>query len=643
MSESRRLAAILFTDIAGYTALMGKDEHMALETVNRFRTSIERRAPEHNGEIIQYYGDGCLLLFSSSVDAVAMAKQLQKDFNVPPAVPVRIGIHMGDVLLKEGNVYGDVVNIASRVQALAPPGGIYVTETVYINVANKKNIDTLYVKTETLKNVAEPARIYQVVMDGVSLIDTKPHANTKIISEKSIAVLPFVNMSNDPDQEYFSDGMAEEILTSLSHLNDLKVAGRTSSFQFKGKGIDLREVGEKLCVSTVLEGSVRKQGNRLRVTAKLVNVEDGFHMWSEKFDRDMDDIFAIQDEIAMAITENLKIIFLEKERSMIAKIQTVNNAAYELYLKGRYFYNRRGVNMKKALECFYQAAEIDPEFALAYSGIADVYVLLALFAMMPPHVAMPKAKSAAEKCIQLDPLRVEPYAALAFVSAFYEWDWNEARRKFQKAFDVNPNYAQTYNWYCTYVTFVENNLEEGLSAVLKNVDLEPLAPTPHNLKANVLDMIGRYEEAIDEITLSLELDPNFNFTYLWQVGIFIKMKKYDEALQSLDNEIKRFGRHQWALSILCWLMENAGKTAEAEKVLDELLLRKDTEYISGWFLFVAAYSLRKFDDAFEYLEMAYHEKAPMLLSCRSELWPMSQQLKADERFLEAIQKIDFPG
>ncbi len=645
MSQSRQLAAIMFTDIVGYTAMMGENEQSALQTVNRFRLVTESRAAEHKGKVIQYYGDGCLLLFNSSVDAIGLAIQIQKDFSESPQVPVRIGIHMGDVLIKDGNLFGDVVNIASRIQSLAPPGGIYISETVNTNVSNKKHIVTEYVNTETLKNVKQPALIYRIITENIQNTPEKPTDDKSIvikIPEKSIAVLAFVNMSNDPEQEYFSDGMAEEILISLSHLKNLKVAGRTSSFQFKGKNLDLREVGEKLSVSTVLEGSVRKQSNRLRVTTQLINVKDGFHLWSEKYDRDIDDIFAIQDEIAFAITEKLKIIFHAEEKALIDKIPTENNEAYELYLKGKYFYNKRGTFLVKALECFQQAIGLDPLFALAYTGIADALALLSFFAIIPANVGMAKAKVALEKAIQLDSLRVETYATLGFVNAFHSWDLEEAKKNFHYALELNPNYSQAYNWYCLYLFFAENNMERALDAVLKNVTLDPLSTTPHNLKAGVVAVLGRYEEAVNEIQISLELDPNYFFTYLYQGGIFIKFKKYDSALKPLLKSLELSGRHQWVMSIICWLYANTYNIAEAQKIHDELILRKNSEYISGWFLFITSYSLKDYDQAYKFLEMAFEEKMPLLMSCRSDLWPIADELKNDVRFQKVIKQLNFP-
>ena len=297
MAQNRQLAAIMFTDIVGYTTLMGSDEQKAFELLNKNRQIQKPIIEEFQGRFIKELGDGTLAIFNTVSDAVYAAMKIREAGNISKDIKLRIGIHLGEVVFENEDVFGDGVNIASRIQQIATPGGIYISESVYNNVFNKQDIITRYVKQETLKNVREPMKIYEIIADSKSP-GTTMKEQTKKSMRKSIAVLPFVNMSNDPDQEYFSDGMAEEILNSLVHIKDLRVAGRTSSYQFKGKNVDLREVGDKLGVSTVLEGSVRKQGNRVRITSQLINVDDGFHLWSERYDRDMDDIFAIQDEIA---------------------------------------------------------------------------------------------------------------------------------------------------------------------------------------------------------------------------------------------------------------------------------------------------------------------------------------------------------
>ena len=376
MSQSRQLAAIMFTDIVGYSALMGDDEQMALDLLNSNRLMQRQLIEQYNGKWIKELGDGVLSTFSSITDALSASCSIIKASETIKGLKLRIGIHHAEVIFENEDVFGDGVNIAARLQSVAPIGGICISEAVRHNVVNRKEIQTRFLKEETLKHIKQPIRIYEVITDENALAEpiTSADDTSKNVPPKSIAVLPFINMSNDAEQEYFSDGMAEEILNSLSHLKDLKVASRTSSFQFKGKNFDLKEVGDKLHVATVLEGSVRKQGNKLRITAQLINLEDGFHLWSEKYDRNMDDVFTIQDEIALAITESLKVILLEKERAIITKSPTQNTEAYEFYLKGRFYLNKRF--LLQSLDQFKKAVEIDLHFAKAYAGLADAYIIL---------------------------------------------------------------------------------------------------------------------------------------------------------------------------------------------------------------------------------------------------------------------------
>jgi TolB-like protein len=395
MPISRQLAAIMFTDIVGYTAVMGEDEQEAFELLRKNRKVQQPIIEQYNGKWIKELGDGVLASFQTVTDAVLCAGAIQKASDDVPGLKLRIGIHLGDVVFENHDVFGDGVNIASRIQALAPVGGIWISESVHKSISNKKGINSRFVQEEILKNVKEPVRIYEVKVEGQEIntnISNTFSESAKGTPEKSIAVLPFTNMSNDPEQDYFGDGIAEEILNSLVHLKELKVAGRTSSFQFKAKNLDLREIGKKLGVRNVMEGSVRKQGNRLRVTAQLVNVEDGFHLWSEKYDREMDDIFAVQDEIALAITEKLKITLLEKDLEIITKTYTNNSAAYDLYLKGRFNINRRGRFILSGMQYFQKAISIDPGFAPAYAGYADSCALAAFYNFFPSKEIMPKAK-----------------------------------------------------------------------------------------------------------------------------------------------------------------------------------------------------------------------------------------------------------
>jgi len=413
MPQSRQLAAIMFTDIVGYTLLMGKDEE---EAFNLLSINLKLQQPlieQFNGRLIKELGDGILASFATVFDAVTCACHILTACKKEAGLQLRIGIHQAEVIFQNGDVFGDGVNIAARIQAIAPINSILVSESVHSNISNKKGFQTKYKGEEILKHVKEPIRLYEIIMEESFNPEIKNKAikTAPAIPSKSIAVLPFVNMSNDPEQEYFSDGMAEDIITSLSHLEDLKVAGRTSSFQFKGKNVDLHEVGNKLGVKTVLEGSVRRQGNRLRITAQLINVEDGFHLWSQKYDRDMDDIFAIQDEIALSITEQLKVLLLQKDRERITRAATHNAIAYELYLKGTFHINRRGSSIKVGLECFRKAIEMDPNYSLAYTGFAYANILGAFYSFFPAREVMQKIKEALETSIRLDSSHCESYFA----------------------------------------------------------------------------------------------------------------------------------------------------------------------------------------------------------------------------------------
>ena len=650
MSQSRQLAAIMFTDIVGYTALMGNDEQKAFELLKKNR-ELQKPIIEHfNGRWIKELGDGVMASFSTVSDAVNAAIKIQEDCNEVKDFQLRIGIHLGEVVFENEDVFGDGVNIASRIQAIAKPGCIYISESVQNNISNKKDIHTRFIMQETLKNVKEPVRIYEVIIYHAKIADG-PDGNKEAdipvtvfetirkTPEKSVAVLPFVNMSNDPEQEYFSDGISEEIINSLAHLKELRVAGRTSSFHFKGKNIDLREIGEKLNVRTVMEGSVRKQGNKLRITVQLINVENGFHLWSEKYDREIDDVFAIQDEIAMAITEKLKVSLLEDEKAILVKSPTKDHEAYDLYLKGRYYFNKRGVQIFKGLEYFQQAAEKDPNYILAYSGIAECYSVLGFYSIIPAHVAMPKAKQNAEKALKLDPAHAEAITTLAFITAFYDWNWAEAKKKFQLVFKLNPNYAPLHYWYSYFLSFVEAKFEESILVAKKAAEhLEPFVSISHHVLAFVYNNAGKFEEGLQASKVAIELDPTAFPGFRTLGNSLAGLKRYEEAIEALTTSVLLSGRHPWTLSELCCVYILAGNITEAQKLMDELVTRSQSQYIPA--MFAPAYHLKDYDKATECLEKAFVEHDGSLISMKVD--PVSTFIKTDPRFQSFYKRMNFP-
>ncbi len=586
MSHTRQLVAIMFTDIAGYTSLMEEDEEKAFDLLHVNRELQHPLVTQYNGTWIKEIGDGVLATFNTVTDAATCAIDIQQACKNVSGLQLRIGIHLGEVIFENNDVFGDGVNIASRIQAMASIGGVWISEAVNKNLTNKKEINTKYVSEVKLKNVKEALHIYEIVFANAlaepitSSFHPTEYAKPK--TDKSIAVLPFVNMSNDPEQEYFSDGIAEEILNSIVHIKDLKVAGRTSSFQFKGKNVGLREIGEKLSVSTVLEGSVRKQGNKLRITAQLIKVEDGFHLWSERYDRDMGDIFAIQDEISFAITEKLKITLLENDREKITKTYTQNTEAYELYLKGRFYMNRRGASILTGVQCLQKAIELDPCFALAYAGYADALSLSASWGLVKPKLVMEKVKQSAEKAIQLAPLLCEPYCSLGLYYNFFERDWKLAKKNFLKSIELNPRYPQAhylYGW--DYLSWVEGDFAEAEKHGEIAIILEPLSAICYATYSHILHSAGKFKEGLMICQTGIELDPNSFLCHLDEGLCYTGLKQYENAIVSYENAMRISNRHHFSLTALIWTYCIIGNIEKARTLFGELKEKSEKEYVTN--------------------------------------------------------------
>jgi pentatricopeptide repeat protein len=644
MSQSRQLAAIMFTDIVGYTSLMGEDEQRAFDLLRKNRQIQQPIIKQFNGTLIKELGDGILASFFTVTDAVQCAVAIQNTCSNTSNLKLRIGIHLGEVVFENNDVFGDGVNIASRLQAIAPVDGIWVSESVHNNISNKKGFQSQFIREENLKNVKEPIRIYEVTFGTTDQVPTPFRASQelKMSPAKSIAVLPFVNMSNDPEQEYFSDGIAEEIIHSLSHLSELKVAGRSSSFQFKGKNIDLREIGEKLGVTNVLEGSVRKYGNRLRITAQLINVEDGFHFWSEKYDRNQEDIFSIQDEIALAITEHLKITLLEKDRQLITKTWTQNADAYELYLKAVFNIKRRGSSVLAALKYSKEAITIDPDYALAYTSYADANYLAAFYSFFPGKEIMPKVKQAAEKAIRLDNSICEPYFTMAQYYVGLEWNWVEAKKNFLKSIEINPRFSQAHALYgLVYLGFIEGNFYEAEKEGRIAIKLDPLSAIEHADLAWTLHTSGKFEEALATAQIGIDIDNNSFLSHRLAGLSFMGLKRNEEAIDTFKYLVKISNRHQHAINSLIWAYCSNGNVDEGKKLMEELKERSTTEYIGGGHFSISAAWLGDIDSAVKYLEIAYNDHDPVLITFQYAPH-IPDSFRNHPQFQQVLDKMKFP-
>jgi TolB-like protein len=434
------------------------------------------------------------------------------------------------------------------------------------------------------------------------------------VSSKSIAVLPFVNMSNDPEQEYFSDGISEEIINTLAQIEGLKVAGRTSAFSFKNKNEDLRVIGEKLNVKTILEGSVRKSGNRIRVSVQLIEAFTGFHLWSEKFDRELNDVFIVQDEIAKAIVNKFQIIKPDNPEVPKERIHTPNVEAYQLYLKGRSFIYKRGLQVFDALKCFEDALKIDPDYALALAGLADSYSMLCVHSYLPPEESWPKATAAATRAITLGPRLAEVHSAIATIAILFERNWIKAEKEYLTALELNPRYLQARTWYSIfYLLNVKLDFGEALKHARLSVENDPLSSYAQHVVCYIASNAGFYDEGIAAGKKCLEYDPDsFLALYFWGFSNHFA-GNIGLAIQAYKHAVEISGRHIWALnSLLSILMEPSEfqQLLSGEYLYSELLTKQRSGYASPAIMAMASATYGKHEEALLYATQALDRHDP---------------------------------
>jgi TolB-like protein/cytochrome c-type biogenesis protein CcmH/NrfG len=435
-------------------------------------------------------------------------------------------------------------------------------------------------------------------------------------SAKSIAVLPFVNMSNDPEQEYFSDGISEEIINTLVQIPGLKVTGRTSAFSFKNKNEDLRSIGEKLNVNTILEGSVRKSGNRIRVTVQLIEASTGFHLWSQKFDRELNDVFIIQDEIAKTIVDKLQVT-LEGQTEPKERVHTQNIDAYQLYLKGMSLLYKRGLHMFEALQCFKDALKIDPDYALALSGLADSYTMLSLHSYMAPEEAWPKAEEAANRALHLETELAEVHASIATIAMLFERDWIKAEKEYQTALQINPRYLQARSWYSVfYLQIYKRDFEEGVRQARLGAENDPLSAYAQTILSNLAVLAGYPEEALTAGLRGVEFDPESFSAWYFLGYVQHYSRNFPDAIKSYRKAIDISGRHSWALvSLMALLIEPSPfqQVEEANYIYRELLTKEKVGYVSPFVLALASASLGKNEEAIRYVKLGVERHDPYII------------------------------
>jgi serine/threonine protein kinase/tetratricopeptide (TPR) repeat protein len=462
-------------------------------------------------------------------------------------------------------------------------------------------------------------------------------ADEVVSRSPSIAVLPFTDMSPRKDQEYFCDGMVEELTDALAKLGDLRVASRTSAFQYKETTRDVREIGRRLGVRTVLEGSVRKAGNRLRVTAQLVNVTDGYHLWSDKYDRDLEDIFAVQDEISLAIVERLKVRLLGGEKEGLVKRFTQNQEAYSLYLKGRYLWNRRyEVGMRKSLDYFQQAIEQDPAYALPYVGMADSYAVLGFYGFLGPHEAFGRAKAAARRALQIDDSVGEAHAALAWCHFCYDWDRSAAERAFRKAIDLAPNYAPARHWYAVLL-FATARFDEAIAMALQARELEPFSLIVNGTLGVAYMFSRQYDRAASQFTKTLDMDPEFYLARVWLGLTHVLAGRDEDARVTLNRATETEADNPYALANLGWGLGMTGQEEAATRILNKLEQLGGERCVRPYYKAMILWALGRRDEGFELFEAALHAREPQLTMWKT--LPSLDALRSDPRYESILRRI----
>ncbi|MBL7870749.1 MAG: hypothetical protein JNM78_03985 [Cyclobacteriaceae bacterium] len=675
MPQTRQLAAIMFTDIVGYTTLMGKDEHKAFALLNKNRQLQKPIIESFGGRWIKEMGDGVIASFNTASNALAAAKKIQEACRADADFQLRIGIHLGEVVFENEDVFGDGVNIASRIESLGIAGAVLISKAIRDQVKNNSDFQLESLGHFDFKNVSEPIEVYalsnpgfavpkQEEMQGkLKLPPKKSSALTWIIAipviaaasfsiwffkdrkepidsvaDQSIAVLAFVDMSQEKDQEYFSDGLSENVIDLLAKVNSLKVIGRTSSFSFKGKNEDLRVIGEKLGAANILEGSVQRDGNKIRITAQLIRSADGFHLWSEKYDRELKDIFAIQDEISLAILKAIKVKLIGQEKEALLKKYTDNVEAYQLYLHGRFHVNKSTPDgFMKAIEYFKAAIALDPNYSIAYSGMAFCYLSLWYWNWLPPEKSLPLGLQAAQKSLELDSNIAESHLAIGRVKLHNEWKVSEAKAEFNKALDINPNNAECHVQLSMCAALLGNN-KEAMEHSQMAVRLDPFSQMNLWMATTAPYVIGDIETTLENGKRIIDLDSTF-FAGHWWVGLsYMDSGKYQEGMDELTLAAK-LENGLLTLSTLGTIYGQMGDKVKAMETINKMKSMKGIELAGNNFIGDVYVSIGKFDSAFLYYDKAVKIQEGFMLWKKYYLMSIPA-LQKDPRTRKLLDRIE---
>ena len=607
MSENRQLSAIMFTDMQGYTSIMQHDEQKAILLRERHRQIFETSTKKHKGKIVQYFGDGTLSVFKSTVEAINCAIEMQLAFREEPKIPLRIGIHVGDIVYSKEDIIGDAVNVTSRIESIAEPGSILISDKVHDQIRNHKHIEAKFLDVFDLKNVDEVVPIFAIANQGIVIpnpkvikqrlrgnaeLPAKPimkdkkyvflaifilslflifaylnfTSKGKLSSNNSIAVLPFDNLSTDEDSEIFTDGITEDILTNLSKLKDLHVISRTSVMQFKNSNKTIPEIAEILGVAYILEGSIRKYGDEIRVTAQLINAENDEHIWASNYDKTLTDIFAIQTEVSQEIVSALKLNISFDEQQSLAAISTQNIKAYKLFLLGRKEADKRNKeSIAKSIDLYKQAIALDTKYAEAYAEIANSIYLETYYSRRNPKEASLLANEYLDQAEGINDKVSRIYSVRGLIYNI-EGKHDKAIVAFNKAISLSPNDLTARHQYSTFF-YYSRQYKKQLEQAEIAYKLDPLSFVIANSYATALAFNHKYHEA-ELILNKVEKLGDQNNAFVINRSYFrlyLDQKKYMQAIPHLKQMVEEenvFNR------FIGFCYAKIGDTINAQKTID---------------------------------------------------------------------------
>jgi adenylate cyclase len=664
--DQRRLAAIVATDVVGYSRLMGVDEEGTLSRLKtHLRDLVYPKIAECRGRTVKTMGDGLLMEFPSVVDAVRCAVDVQlgmaeRNADVPgeQQIRFRIGINVGDIIIDGDDIFGDGVNVAARLETLANAGGICVSRVVRDQVQDKVDYAFEDLGAQVMKNIARPVEVYRVALATGPCADTgrqAPGAPTPTIAEPaSIAVLPFANRSQDVEDEYFSDGLADEMLNVLAKIDGLRVAARSSAFTFKGKPATIGEVGRALNVATVLEGSVRKAGNRMRISVQLVKVADGYQLWSERYDRTLDDIFAVQDDIAQSVVKALRTTLLGDvasaktatdaalQAAAAVRSRSTDSEAYRFYLKGREYLVGTQQEMDKSIDFFQQAIARAPDYALAHAGLAEAYTTQAYLRATERAHAVEKARAAVNRALELDPNLAEARTALGLVRFYFEWDWAGADAEFRRALQLNPGGAAVCEEYGRFLLAI-GSLDDGLARSRDAARLDPLSVGPvHDIAINAF-VRNDYELAAAGFRRAIDINPNWVWGYIKLARALAAQANCAEAIAQAEIAERKIAGGVAPLS-QSWLgvtYAMCGDRGRAREKIDGLHDLEKRQYVDP-VTFAAVHSaLGEMDDALRWYEKAFEDRTPNMVYA-AILPRLSPELADNPRYQAIVDRMGLP-